>query len=56
MLPYLKKSLITCLSGQAGLHENPVRAGYVDHEIDYPYSSARDYAGEKGFVFVELPF
>ena len=38
------------------LHKNPVWAGYVDNEIDYPYSSARDYSGEKGLVMVELPF
>ena len=38
------------------LHENPVRAGFVDNEIDYPYSSARDYSGEKELVLVELPF
>jgi len=38
------------------IHENPVKAGYVDNAIDYPYGSARDYADEKGLVLVELPF
>jgi putative transposase len=38
------------------IHENPVQSGLVDDAIDYPYSSARDYAGEKGLVLVELPF
>jgi putative transposase len=38
------------------IHENPVKAGYVDNAIDYPYSSARDYADEKGLVLVTLPF
>jgi putative transposase len=36
------------------IHENPVKTGFVDCEVDYPYSSARDYSGEKGLVYVEL--
>jgi len=36
------------------IHENPVKSGYVDCEVDYPYSSARDYAGVKGPVKIEL--
>jgi putative transposase len=36
------------------LHENPVQSGFVDNEADYPYSSARDYADEKGLVRIEL--
>lgn len=36
------------------IHENPVKAGFVENAIDYPYSSARDYAGEKGLVEVML--
>jgi len=32
------------------LHESPVRAGFVSDEVDYPYSSAGDYSGEKGLV------
>lgn len=32
------------------IHENPVKAGFVDKPEDYRYSSAKDYAGEKGFV------
>ncbi|RKD85162.1 REP-associated tyrosine transposase [Mangrovibacterium diazotrophicum] len=33
-------------------HENPVRAMIVYRAEEYLYSSARDYAGEKGFVHV----
>lgn len=36
------------------IHENPVIYGFVENAIDYPYSSARDYAGEKGFIKIEL--
>jgi putative transposase len=36
------------------MHENPVEYGFVDEAIDYPYSSASDYSGEKGFVNIEL--
>jgi REP element-mobilizing transposase RayT len=32
------------------LHHNPVRAGLVARPEDWVYSSARDYAGEKGFI------
>ncbi len=32
------------------IHQNPVRAGYVEN---YLYSSARDYAGKKGLVELE---
>jgi len=32
------------------IHENPVRDRFVDTAADYPYSSARDYAGIKGLV------
>jgi putative transposase len=38
------------------IHENPVQSGFMDNAIDYPYSSARDYSGEKGFVLIDLPF
>ncbi len=31
-------------------HQNPVRAGIVENEEDYLYSSARDYCGKKGLV------
>ena len=34
-------------------HENPVRAMIVSEPHEYLYSSARDYAGEKGFVNVQ---
>ncbi len=32
------------------IHDNPVRAGIVENPEDYLYSSAKDYAGEKGLV------
>ena len=36
------------------IHWNPVEAGLVQYPEDYLYSSARDYAGIKGRVDVEL--
>lgn len=36
------------------IHENPVRAGIVDNQEDYIYSSARDYLGTSGLIKVEL--
>lgn len=35
-------------------HANPVRAGIVENEEDYLYSSGRDYAGRKGLVNIVL--
>jgi len=32
------------------IHQNPVRAGWVDEPRDYPYSSARDYQDEPGLL------
>ena len=32
------------------VHNNPVKAGYVSRPADYKYSSAIDYAGEKGLL------
>jgi len=32
------------------IHNNPLKAGIVDNPEDYPYSSARDYAGRKGLL------
>ena len=32
------------------IHNNPVEAGFVEHEYEYLYSSARDYAGNKGLI------
>lgn len=32
------------------IHQNPVEAGLVIRAEDYPYSSAVDYAGDKGMV------
>ena len=36
------------------IHNNPVKAELVANPEDYLYSSARDYAGEKGLVDIEL--
>ena|SRR5690606_797945 len=36
------------------LHNNPVVAGFVSFPEDYLYSSARDYAGEKGLLNIIL--
>jgi REP element-mobilizing transposase RayT len=35
------------------IHENPVRAGIVEKEEDYLYSSARNYSGLKGLIEVD---
>ena len=32
------------------LHNNPVKAGFVENPWDYRYSSAVDYSGKKGLV------
>ncbi len=36
------------------IHYNPVKAGFVEKEEEYWYSSARDFAGEKGLVHMAL--
>jgi hypothetical protein len=36
------------------LHKNPVASNIVFRAEDYVYSSAIDYAGEKGLLHVEL--
>ncbi|WP_317175529.1 hypothetical protein [Pontibacter beigongshangensis] len=36
------------------LHRNPVEAGFVEEPWEYLYSSARDYAGQKGLLDVML--
>ncbi|RKD87791.1 REP-associated tyrosine transposase [Mangrovibacterium diazotrophicum] len=36
------------------IHQNPVKAEIVARPEDYLYSSARDYAGEKGLVEVQF--
>jgi putative transposase len=36
------------------IHNNPVEAGFVDKAEDYVYSSARDYAGEKGMLEIKF--
>jgi len=32
------------------IHQNPVKRGYVDLPEHWRYSSARDYAGQKGLI------
>jgi REP-associated tyrosine transposase len=36
------------------IHNNPVEAGWVEKPEEYLYSSAKNYAGEKGLIDVEL--
>ncbi len=36
------------------VHNNPVDAGIVDEPLHYLYSSARDYAGIKGLIGIEM--
>ncbi len=36
------------------IHANPVRAGWVENDEDYLYSSARNYAGLPGLLDIEL--
>ena len=38
----------------AYIHDNPVRAGWVENPEDWLYSSARNYAGLKGLIEVDL--
>jgi len=37
-----------------GGYKNPVSAGFVSSPTDWIYSSARDYAGEKGLLDIIL--
>ncbi|MEO1253296.1 MAG: transposase [Bacteroidota bacterium] len=36
------------------IHENPVRAGWVENAEDYLYSSARNYAGLNNLLEIEM--
>lgn len=36
------------------IHNNPVKAGFVENPEDYLYSSARDYSGRQGLIKVIL--
>jgi putative transposase len=38
------------------IHQNPVVEGWVEHAHEYLYSSARDYAGNKGLVNIALAY
>jgi putative transposase len=35
------------------IHINPVKRGYVDHAVNWRYSSARDYAGGTGLIEID---
>ncbi len=36
------------------IHQNPVKAGFVEKTEDYLYSSVRDYCGMKGLIDIEM--
>lgn len=36
------------------IHQNPVKSGYVNKAEDWKYSSAIDYAGEKGLLEIDI--
>jgi hypothetical protein len=48
-LPNEPKLQFSCLP-QAGIHNNPFEEGFVFRPEDYLYSSATDYAGQKGLL------
>jgi hypothetical protein len=33
-------------------HNNPVKRGYIDEPVHWRYSSARNYAGQRGLIKV----
>lgn len=36
------------------IHQNPVKRGFVDHQEDWRYSSARNYLGMRGLIPVTI--
>ena len=48
LVPSMKKEKMNFI------HENPVRAGFVYKPENYLYSSARDYAGTKGLIEIDM--
>ncbi len=36
------------------IHENPVKAGFVTSDVDWKYSSARNYAGDQMILEIDL--
>jgi REP element-mobilizing transposase RayT len=36
------------------IHNNPVKAGFVEYPEQYLYSSAKDYADEKGLINIQI--
>ena len=57
LLELLKKENVKMILDQLQFyqkaHQNPVKRGYVDEEIHWRYSSARDYVGENGLIEIE---
>jgi hypothetical protein len=35
------------------IHHNPVKRGYVDDDVHWRYSSARNYAGQEGLLKID---
>jgi hypothetical protein len=35
------------------IHNNPVKRGYIDNPIHWRYSSARNYEGLDGLIYIE---
>lgn len=35
------------------MHQNPLKRGYVDENLHWRYSSARDYNEEKGLIEID---
>jgi REP element-mobilizing transposase RayT len=36
------------------IHDNPLKSGFVEHAVDWRYSSALDYFGEEGLIPITL--
>lgn len=52
--PKQVNSSIKMISMLEYIHNNPVKAGYVDNPIHWRYSSARNYRGETGLIDISL--
>jgi REP element-mobilizing transposase RayT len=51
--PKLMQSDEMMISKIKYIHDNPVKRGYVDEAVHWRYSSARDYDGVDGLIFVD---
>lgn len=51
--PKLIQNEQTMLQKIEYIHQNPVKRGYVDEDLYWRYSSARDYKGYKGLIEIE---